>query len=335
MKNMLVLLLLLFFFQNCTSSQSEESRQSVTTTTTQIEEQSKSKDDEYIYHLASKFVLPDSLALASDIVVSSLDEVFVRNRGMVYVYSAKKDYTEHSLIKKIKLVDSNGNPLSNIGAMDYDDKNLKLFVLTDKSVFFYDYDGNYGGELTKPSKKFKPHDIAFDGRNKGIYISSLANIEGELFYWSSLTANPLSILKGDILELEVATIATAPSGYGQEVYLLSTGGKIHSYTKFERGWKITMTINANNNVKLPHGLYPHLRSDFIYLYLLTENSIIYFKTQAGESKKDLYVGEISVPFEEVKENSRASDTIIENYSFAGTNKIYILANGTIVIYEKK
>lgn len=333
MKNILILLSFLFLFENCAPSQAEDP---VTTraNTTDVEAQDKSENNAYSYHLASKFVLPDSLAFASDIVVSVLDEVFIRDKEMVYVYSAQKDYTEHSLIKTIKLIDSNGDPLSNIGAMDYDDESLKLFVLTDESVFFYNSDGNYEGELAKPSKEFKPKDIAFDGKNKGIYVSSLATQAGELFYWSSLRAAPLSILKGKPFELEVATIATAPSGYNKSVYLLSTGGQIHCYTEYEQEWKITMTIGANNNIKLPHALYPQMRSDFVYLYLLTEKSIIYFKTQAGESEEDLYVGEISVPFEEVKENSKASETIINNYSFAGTNKMYILANGTVVIYEK-
>lgn len=322
---------LLISFQKCTSSQPEPPQKKPSTN---IEAQKRVDKSEYTYHLASKFVLPDNLAFARDIVVSIRDEVFVRDEGRVYVYSAKKDYTEHSLIKKIKLVDGKGSPLSNIIAMDYDDENLKLFILTDRSVFFYDYDGNYEGELTKPSKNFKPRDIAFDGKNKGIYISSSATIEGELFYWSSLSARPISILKGKRFEFEVGTIATAPSGYDESVYLLSTGGEIHCYTKYGQDWKITMTIGANNNIHLPHGLYPHMRSDLVYLYLLTEDSLIYFKTQAGESEKDLFVGEIAVPFEVVKENSAASDTIINNFSFAGTNKLYILANGTIAIYEK-
>jgi hypothetical protein len=180
--------------------------------------------------------------------VSHSNKVFIRERGSVYVFQAEKKHLKHSFVKKIELKDKEGKLLTDIRTMDYDYKEKNLVVLTSKSVFFYDHDGNYQGELIKPSPDFKPYDIDFDNYKDGIHISSLEEPAGGLFYWKNKNANPVSVLKGKPGYFEIRTIAAAYNYYHKSVYILGESGSIYEYREYDDVWKEIRIINSDNHL---------------------------------------------------------------------------------------
>lgn len=346
------LFFVLFFIgtaQSCSNTQQAENPSTDLSVTNEASNDSKqdglNPEETTAFKFISKAKLPSEIEYVENMCVSMF-KLFILQENKVYVLNPKET---DKIIAEFSLVDTEGKTLEGINMqskIEYAEDLKQLFVLTEKSVYRFDDEGKYLGELPSPSSNFKPTDIAFDLYREGsVYVLSKAEIVGEIFLWENVEQAPRSIIKGDAVGLEIYSIEYGFRLDQRSLNILASStltDAIYEYSEnTESQWNETGIIDKSNQVNLG-GLLSKVKSNHFNLFVLGDfnpkdgSSIKISKKGGIDREENLWAGEIKdFPKETYIDQESAKRTIIKNFGFYRSYTLFILSNGQLFLFKQE